>query len=294
MGLAFLLLPACADDSLGNGGQGGGNGFGNNGFGGGGNEFNIGGGGGSSTGGTGCKRVDLVFSVDNSSSMSEEKAAMASDVFPGFASALLNVGNGLEDYRIGVLDACPLPAGYLTSGVSGPCNFASGQVWMESSDPDLVGEFACVGDIDSSASQCSGNNDDEQPASTAAASLEPPASTGPNAGFMRDDALLVVVAITDEDEQPNPSATAQQVHDRLVAIKGDAKKMVFLGIGGATTCDGAYGTADQATVLQEVTNLFIAEGRGVFWDLCVGQLENGLDDAMAVIEQACSEFPPPE
>lgn len=296
LGLAFLLVaPACADDNLGNGGQGGGDGSGNNGSGGSGNEFNIGGsGGGIGPGDSGCKLVDLVFSVDNSSSMSEEKDAMANDVFPAFATALLGVGNGLDDYRIGVLDACPLPAAYLTSGVSGPCNFASGQVWMDSSDPDLVAEFACVGDIDSSASQCSGDNDDEQPASAAAASLEPPASTGANAGFLRDDALLVVVAITDEDEQPVPSASAQEVHDRLVAIKGDVKKMVFLGIGGASSCNGAYGTADQATVLKEVTDLFIAEGRGVFWDLCVGQLESGLDDAMAVIEQACSEFPAPE
>lgn len=296
LGLMLLLVaPACADDNLGNGGAGGGDGTGNSGFGGGGNEFNIGGsGGGTGPGGSGCKRVDLVFSVDNSSSMSEEKEAMASDVFPGFATALLGVGDGLDDYRIGVLDACPLPAGYLTAGVGGPCNFASGQVWMDSSDPDLVAEFACVGDIDSSASQCSGDNDDEQPASTAAASLEPPASTGPNAGFLRDDALLVVVAITDEDEQPVPSANAQQVHDRLVAIKGDVKKIVFLGIGGASSCNGAYGSADQATVLKEVADLFIAEGRGVFWDLCAGQLENGLDDAMAVIEQACSEFPEPE
>jgi hypothetical protein len=296
LGLFFLLAAsACADDSLGNGGQGGGDGTGNSGFGGSGNEFNIGGsGGGIGPGDSGCKLVDLVFSVDNSGSMSEEKEAMADDVFPAFASALLNVGNGLDDYRIGVLDACPLPAGYLTSGVGGPCNFASGQVWMESSDPDLVAEFACVGDIDSSASQCSGDNDDEQPASTAAASLEPPASTGPNAGFLRDDALLVVVAITDEDEQPNPGASAQEVHDRLVATKGDVKKMVFLGIGGASSCNGAYGSADEATVLKEVTDLFIAEGRGVFWDLCAGQLESGLDDAMAVIEQACSEFPAPE
>jgi hypothetical protein len=298
--LFFLVAPACADDSLGNGGQGGdgsgnnGNGN-NNGFGGSTSSFAFGGsGGGVGPSGSGCKLVDLVISVDNSGSMSEEKEAMANDVFPAFANALLSVGDGLDDYRIGVIDACPLPAGYLTSGVGGPCNFASGEVWMDSSDPDLVAEFACVGDIDSSASQCSGNDDDEQPASSAAASLEPPASTGPNAGFAREDALLVVVAITDEDEQPSPGASAQEVHDRLVAIKGDVKKMVFLGIAGETACNGAYGSANEATVMKEVADLFIAEGRGVFWDLCTGQLEDGLDDAMAVIEQACGEFPPPE
>jgi hypothetical protein len=165
---------------------------------------------------------------------------------------------------------------------------------MESSSANLTTEFQCVGDIYSGDSNCSGSNDDEQPASTAAASLEAPASTGPNAGFARDDALLVVIAITDEDEQPVPDATAQQVHDRLVAAKGgDVKRMVFLGIGGATNCNGVYGSADHAELLEQVTDIFIAEGRGVWWDLCVGQLEDGLGQAMAVIEEACDEFVPP-
>lgn len=243
-----------------------------------------------------CKKVDLVFSVDNSSSMSEEKAALANDVFPAFATALLAVGGGLEDYRVGVMDACPTPANYHDYGVSGDCNLASGEVWMSSGDPDLTTEFACVGNVDSSLSTCSGDNDDEQPASAAAASMEEPAASGANLGFLRDDALLVVVAITDEDEQPTPGPTdAQSVYDRLVAIKGDVKRMVFLGIGGGPGgCPdgGSYGTADEATTTIALTNLFIAEERGVFWNLCVGQLEDGLTEAMEVIEQACDDFVP--
>ncbi len=105
----------------------------------------------------------------------------------------------------------------------------------------------------------------------------------------------MVVAITDEDEQPVPSADAQAVHDRLAATKGgDPKKMVFLGIGGLSSCTGAYGSADQAVVLKQISDLFTAEGRGVFWDLCAGELQDGLGEAMGVIEQACDEFPPPQ
>jgi hypothetical protein len=245
--------------------------------------------------GAGCKRVDLVIAVDNSSSMQEEKQAMRDDVFPAFATALLAVGGGLDDYRVGVLDACPDPASYHTRGAGGECNFASGQPWMESSSPDLVSEFQCVGDIYSGDANCSGSNDDEQPASAAAASMEAPYATGANAGFLRDDALLVVIAITDEDEQPTPAQSAAEVYDRLIAAKGgDVKRMVFLGIGGSQSCNGTYGSANQAQRLREVTDLFIAQGRGVFWDLCQGQLQDGLTEAMAVIEQACGEFPPPE
>jgi hypothetical protein len=296
--LMAWLLGACSSngDASGAGGAGAGDGgsAGSQAQGSGGGSFGVGGGSGGGAPRNGCKRVDLVIAVDNSSSMSEEKNAIANDVFPAFASALLRIGGGLEDYRIGVLDACPNPANYHTRGVSGECNFSSGKVWMESSSPNLTAEFKCVGDIYSGDMKCSGDNDDEQPASAAAASLESPWSTGPNAGFSRDDALLVVVAITDEDESPVPTMDAPAVYNRLVKAKGgDVKKMVFLGIGGARTCAGVYGNADDAVTLRAVSNLFIAQGRGVFWDLCVGRLEDGLTEAMAVIETACTEFEPP-
>jgi hypothetical protein len=239
-----------------------------------------------------CKKIDVIIAVDNSSSMAEEKSALANTVFPAFATKLLQVSGGIDDFRVGVLDACPLPANYHTSGVGGACNFASGKVWMEHSDPNLTQEFACVGNVDSSDMQCSGNNDDEQPASAAAASMENPYLGGPNAGFVRDDALLVVIAITDEDEQPVPSQTAQGVFQRLANARfGDPKRIVFLGIGGQANCSGVYGSANRANQLIAVTDLFKAQSRGVFWDLCAGQLENGLGEALQVIEKACNEFP---
>lgn len=235
-----------------------------------------------------CKHIDLVIAVDNSGSMSEEKSALRDEAFPGFATALLNVAGGIEDFRVGVLEACQDPATFNTSGAGGACNFQSGQPWMDSTSTALVEEFQCVGDVSSAGTNCSGDNDDEQPASAAAAALE-----GMNAGFLRDNALLVIVAITDEDEQPTPNQSAQEVYDRLVAIKGgDVNRMVFLGIGGASNCDGAYGAADEATKLKNITQLFIDQGRGVFYDLCLGDLEQGLTEALTTIESACQDFGP--
>jgi hypothetical protein len=242
-----------------------------------------------------CRHIDVVISVDNSSSMQEEKAALRTIAFPGFAADLINVSGGIDDFRVGVLDACPRPASYHTRGAAGACNFQSGQVWMESTSTNLVDEFKCVGDIYSGDMLCSGNDDDEQPATAAAASLEPAyqAVGMANAGFSRSDALLVVVAITDEDEQPTPDVSAQATYDRLVAAKnGDVDKMVFLGIGGAASCSGAYGSAQAAKKLRAITDLFGAHQRGVFWDLCQGSLETGLAQALATIDQACQDFGP--
>jgi hypothetical protein len=106
----------------------------------------------------------------------------------------------------------------------------------------------------------------------------------------------VIVAITDEDEQPAPvNQTAQEVFNRLVATKfNDPKRIVFLGIGGGQPggCDGAYGQADEAIKLRQITDLFIAQDRGVWWDLCDGNLEDGLDEAFEIISRACDELPP--
>ncbi|WP_437587403.1 hypothetical protein [Sorangium sp. So ce1000] len=241
--------------------------------------------------GTGCQHVDVVFALDNSSSMDEEKGSMRDVVFPAFAEALLNV-DGILDFRAAVLDACPLPANFHTRGAAGECSFQSGKAWMESASTDITAEFQCAADLYAEDVQCTGNNDDEQPVSAVAAALEPPFSTAENAGFLRDDALLVVVVITDEDEQPVPSQRPQQLHDRLVAVKGDAKNVVFLGIGGRRECEGAYGSAERADNLQRLVDIFAGDGRGFFWDLCEGHLEDGLTNALAAIEEACGEFVP--
>lgn len=244
-----------------------------------------------------CKLVDLIISVDPSGSMTEELVAIRDDVFPAFAQRLPMVGMGLDNFRVGTIDSCPDPANYHTQGKGGACNFSSGEVWIDSTTPNIDGEFACVGDLYLGDVECSGNNDDEQPASAAATTLEPPWSTDAayNLGFSRADALLVIVAITDEDEQPTPNGTAQEVFDRLVATKfNDPKRIVFLGIGGGQPggCNGAYGQADEAIKLRQITDLFIAQDRGVWWDLCDGNLEDGLDEAFEIISRACDELPP--
>jgi hypothetical protein len=239
--------------------------------------------------------IDLVFAVDNSGSMQEEIRDFRENVWPDLADALIDVsgGAGGEPFRAAVIDACPDPASFHTRGESGECDFESGEVWMESDSSDLQGEFQCVGDIWDGDRTCTGDNDDEQPASAAAESLSSPwtDSDGPNHGFVRSGALLIVIAITDEDETPVPDATAEEIFDRIVAVKGgDPKKVVFLAIGGASDCTGPYGSADDAVMLQEVTDQFIAEERGIFWDLCEGELADGLTDAMTVIDVACEDL----
>ena len=158
-------------------------------------------------------------------------------------------------------------------------------------------EFACVGDLLVSDHECTDENDDEQPASSALCGLED--EDGLNTGFLRDDAILVVIAMTDEDEQPTIDGVDEMgdLYDRFVALKGGVNNMVFYGIGGSTACEtGLYGGCLYAAEqLKSLTDMFIAQDRGVWNDLCATTpLEEGLDEVFAVIEEACDEFIPIE
>ncbi|RMH00021.1 MAG: hypothetical protein D6705_01610 [Deltaproteobacteria bacterium] len=260
---------------------------------------------GGTTGGIVCTKVDVVFAVDNSGSMQQEIAAMQGPVFDALPDQLLMVGNGIDEFHLGVKNACPKP-GYLhDTGDGGPCNFSTGKNWMSSDSPNLDAEYACVMELTDAGymgmnDQCvdAGDlkDDDEQPAQTAARVVSPPAVDQQNAGFLQDDALLFVVAMTDEDEEliddmGNP-LTPQEVADRIIAAKGVVDNVVFLGIGGASNCNGPYGSANDAVNLQAITQIFVDADRGLFWDLCQGDLETAFAQAIEIVDQACFDIVP--
>jgi hypothetical protein len=279
-----LFGNATPEDIAGGAGRGGGDGDGD----GDGDNGRAGRGGGDLAGMAVCKHVDLVIAVDGSSSMQEELAAMRDDIFPAFGRRLRQLGADLDDFRVATIDACPVPANFHTRGANGECGFHGGQRWIESSSDAMDAEFACVGDIFLGDQECSGENDDEQPATSALAALGESAHNG----FRRDDALLVVIAITDEDEQSTGNARSpEEIYARFAdEVSSDPRRMVFLGIGGRRECQGAYGEAEEADDLRELTDLFAVHDRGVFWDLCDGRLEDGLDEAFRVIENACNDL----
>ncbi|GEM_PF-6866647 len=247
----------------------------------------------------GCKKVDVVIAVDNSGSMVEEIAALRGPVFDSFPATLLEVGEGLEDFRLAVIDACNQPAAFHNWGTGGSCSFSTGNNYMVSTSEALLDEYSCVMNLTTAGYQgqedgCSGNDDDEQPANTAATALTQPLLDGTNGSFLRDDAVLFVVAITDEDEQANPARSAQEIADALIDAKGSIDRVVFLGIGGGQPdfCEGAYGTAEPAPILQAVAKVFSDQERGLFWDLCGGSLEEAFAAGLKIVDDACDEFEP--
>jgi hypothetical protein len=251
----------------------------------------------------GCQKVDVVLAIDNSSSMSEEIEALRGPVLDAFPEALLSVNGGIEDFQLGVIDACPKPAYLHDRGSAGACAYSTGTNFMSSNSPDLAAEFSCVTQLAAEGSSLGAdecvddgdlNDDNEQAALTAARVASAAAAQAANGGFMRDDALLFVVAVTDEDEALVDADAVQDIYDELVAAKqGDIARISFLGVGGGSSCEGPYGSAEDAVNLRELTQMFIDDERGMFWDICEGSLEEAFITAIAeIVDPACELLPP--
>src|SRR5690606_16635063 len=101
------------------------------------------------------------------------------------------------------------------------CELASGRRYITAGQPDLEDAFTCIASM--------GINGSEHVAEVTVMALADDinAPGGCNAGFLRDDALLVVVAIQDTYDSFS-EGTAQEWADALVEAKGGDADAVVL------------------------------------------------------------------
>lgn len=262
-----------------------------------------------------CSKVDVLLVVDASETMTAELATLPATFAAMQETLALEVGDGIEDFNIATINACPKPPNFHNFGADDTdCQFPDGRNWLASDDAMLDQRFACVvqlplqeealeekggdnGGYNSIPDTCSDDEDeDEQPAWTAARALDP--GVAANAGFSRPDAVLFVVAITDEDEALVDPDDADEIRDAIVAAKGDADKVVLLAIGGDEDgCNSAYDDDEvkDSKVLRDVADAFGA--RGLFRTMCKKDGDDPIgaafDEALTtVVDAACTQFIP--
>jgi hypothetical protein len=304
-----LVLGGCTAES---GRHGGGTGPGGGGAGGDG----TGGGNGGTAGGTGtgggggqqmdqgCGKMDILFIVDDSGSMSEEQTNLAAN-FPKFIDVLnayMTSGGAPLDYHVGLtttslsegLPPLPIPIP-IPMGDDGALRNTAGcgltRAWVERTDANPAMEFSCVAKVGTDGSG------QEQPLNAAKLALTDRIADGKNKGFMRDDALLAVVMLTDEDDQSgdpkNAGSSPLPVDDFIKAfdtVKNGHDKWATAAIAGPTNCMSAFGSAQEAKRLKE----FVMKSgqQAVFSSICEGDLAKSLDDALHTFKAACESFPP--
>ena len=253
------------------------------------------------SGGT-CPKVDLLFVIDNSSSMAKEQENLAQSI-EGFVDGITSTLPEGTDLHLGVVttDAYELNASgcndigdLVTQTGEGVCGDWGERRFM-TSDDDLAAGFACAARVG-----IEGSND-EHPIEAALRALSPEnAAPGAcNEGFSRNDALLILVIISDEDDAPalEPGYTGSPGEPlewaaQLVAARGGYQgNIVVLGILAVSPPNLCEGVMPQPSErIAEFTRSFTYQGIA---DVCAPDYAPLFDNALGTVYSACGDFNPP-
>lgn len=297
-----------------------------------------------------CRKMDFLFVIDSSVSMSDEQQNLA-DSFPGFVETIRE-STGVGDYHVMIVDTdafalgpdtqwancsptatcceswcgdhpdglcngypCTTPAscddrlgaGRVLGSSEQSCGFATDDRFLLDSQSDLEEAFSCAAKVGTRGYV------DEKPmeAMSLAVSEQMNGPGGCNEGFLRKDALLIVVIITDEEddiEEPIPDCSrgypgsaggpdtwAQTLLD---AKGGLEQNIVVLTLAGPVDdpcppldkCfDAGLTGAEPAPRLAEFTSKFLHANLG---SVCAPSYDEFFNEAVSAVAQACHEFEP--
>lgn len=248
-----------------------------------------------------CRAVDVLFVIDDSASMADQQAALIAS-FEGFVAGMrARLGGSGLDFHVGVVSTDDYYAnepgctqiGDLVTRTGGlessnrDCQpFYTGGRYMDNHDPALEARFACVAQIGI------GGSDDERVARALLNAIQPGRAC--NAGFLRPDALLVVVIITDEDDVADgcdgsgtclsygSGGTPDDWLAELSTIR-DPTSVVVLSLIGRRV-DNPCGAVAASRILG-FTNRF--DERGYVGDVCATSYDAFFTESLPVISAAC-------
>lgn len=239
----------------------------------------------------GCNKVDYLFVIDNSASMGPYQRRLVEN-FGTFIEGVQRSQDSLDSVHVGVLttdayspnangctglgDLVTRTGGYNSStSECGP--FAAGNRYMTEED-DLAEAFECTAKVGTEGSNS------EQPLAVIGYALNDNklAQGGCNEGFLRDDALLVIVVVTDEDD-PSPIDFA---YERVVEAKNgwdDNVVVVTLTVdqGGPCSTGGHSGYSFQ------VNSFAGAFEHSFVGSICADDYAPTFQSAVDVVQNAC-------
>lgn len=187
-----------------------------------------------------------------------------------------------------------LGAGRVTSGSGVPCGLPAGRRYLLSGDPDPSGSFQCMASVGIE------GEPNERPMQALSAALGELAQPGGcNEGFLRDDALLVVTVVTDEDDSLASLGDPPQWKDVLVQLQGGHEgSVVVLALIGDSDLPGAvcapFDPVDNSGANPAVRLRQWAESfpYGSWASVCEPDYVPLFHDAIETIDTACEEFIP--
>ncbi len=277
----------------------------------------------------GCKgKVDLLFLISSLHTMKTEQTQLLAS-FPGFVTT---IQEKLADFDLHIMVANPtgewagwpcekscnddpkacaedgyqcniypklitscdytLGAG-LTFNAGGnaanrQCELFGGNRYITSDEPDLADALECIAKV--------GTSGGDPPMGDALiAALDPKINAeGCNAGFLRDDGLLVVTFINDTYDTESTSWPYQQ-YDAILAAKKDPNAVVMLGVvpqpheEGQPEIPTCTYDDDPGGKLRDLIDRFPYRAYG---NTCAPSFAPFFDQAVDLIGEACGKFVP--
>ena len=162
-----------------------------------------------------------------------------------------------------------------------PCGLAGDERFLTRDHPDLVETFACVAQVGSSGRDWLGE------ALTAALSPELRQPGGCNAGFLRDDALLVVTLVSESPDYYSDGTPADWAQAVLDAKHGDSASIVMLGIVDQLSPEWC-----EMQTKHRLCDLISRFPYHLTEDCDVPDYGPAFDQAMDLVETACAQFIP--
>jgi len=168
------------------------------------------------------------------------------------------------------------------------CDLHGGHRYIVGDEPNMVDAFECIAKVGTSGSAPLLGD-----AMIAALSDKQNGAGGCNEGFLRDDALLVVVFISDVNDQGK--SYAKQQYEAIIAAKGDPSAVVMLAV--VNNAPGDFEPAEKCDYWGEPSygtfeDLLSRFPYKVFGDTCTPSYAPFLDQAVDKISEACGSFIP--
>lgn len=258
-----------------------------------------------------CQKVDFLYVVDNSASMADKQENLALS-FDGF-SRIVQDTLGTTDHQIMVVDTddanvgdelaaedgiepdgCSgmLGAGRTMSELGVGCNISGSQRFLRDDQPHLAETFSCLARVGTL-----GDVDERPMDALLAATGAAPSGLGTcNQGFLRDDAILVVTVITDEEDDKSLGDPADWKRALIEAKHGNEEAVVVLGLISDTQVPGGLpgGPCDElsgaeAPRLMSFVRSFELNSMG---SVCAEDYSEFFAQAVSYIDTACDVFSP--
>ncbi len=192
-------------------------------------------------------QADVLFVIDNSGSMSEEQSSLGNNL----ASFLQFAQQQNIDFHIGVTTTDVDSSGARGRFVSGPNNQVNGMPRvLDPQTPNLITVFR------SFVNQGTNGSGSERGLEAAYLALSDPLINTHNAGFLRTDAALAVIVVSDEEDYSNRQVTFYDNFFRNIKGFGNSSMFSFSAVVGIQPggCNGSGGSADYGARYVQTAN----------------------------------------